>query len=159
MSFPQYIHNQHNMVATAVWEQIWPQPDINMDIVNSHTVILFLVLGISPLSYSYGTGYGPGKRESFVTTFNFYISANLHRSVLSSPDIGYISSLPPSSQLAGISSLPPSTQLGHLSSLPSLPQLGHFSSGLSASPQSEYRSPPCSEHYHAQFPVCSNRQD
>lgn len=50
---------------------------------------------------------------------------------------GYISSLP-------------ATQVGHLSSLPSLPHLAHFSS-----PQSEYRSPPCSHHYHAQFPVCS----
>jgi len=87
--------------------------------------ILCLVLGLAPLSDSYGTGYGPADYDN-------------HRSVLSplaSP--GYISSLP-------------ATQLGHLSSLPSLPQ------PLSPSPQSDYLSPACSEHYHAQFPVCSN---
>jgi len=108
-----------------------PWSDINMDIVRTDTLRLLRtilsVMLLSPPCSCYGTG-------------------PVARGVL-----GRGHSL---SSLSGSVSPLPSSQPGHVSSLPrseySLPRSEYSLA------RSEYSLPPCSHHYHAQFPVCSH---
>jgi len=131
------------------------------------------VLLVSPIALCLGLGTARGHTSSLPhpdhlssLPYSGHLSSSSvphigHLSSSSVPHIGHLSSL----AQTGYLSSSPLPHTGHLSSLSSspLPHTGHLSSlsssplpaPLASRPSSEYSIPPCSQHFHAQFPVCS----